>query len=120
MYGGISTKCATYGVYGIPMVTTAISLEGYPKALQKSLFVVPPEDPPALADLVERLHQKPEEIREKAKIFHSYVMKEMTWKAVAAKILQVASNGGGGLQKQATVRAHSLGREDGELQNEQR
>jgi glycosyltransferase involved in cell wall biosynthesis len=118
MYGSITTKCATYGIYSIPVIATATLLEDYPKALQKSLFVIPPEDPPVLAGLIERLHEKREEIRENAKIFHSFVMKEMTWDAVAAKILRIASNRVQGVQNQATVRGPSLRRGDGEFQNE--
>jgi glycosyltransferase involved in cell wall biosynthesis len=118
MYSTITTKCATYGIYSIPVIATATSLEEYPKALQKSLFVVPPEDPAALADLIERLHEKREEIRESAKIFHSFVMQEMTWDAVAAKILRIASKRIQGVQNQATVREPSLRRGDGEFQNE--
>jgi glycosyltransferase involved in cell wall biosynthesis len=118
MYGSITTKCATYGIYKIPMIATATSLEDYPEAMQKSLFVVPPEDPVALAGLIERLHEKREEIRERAKIFHSFVMQEMTWEAVAAKILRIASKRVQGVQNQATVREPSLCRGDGEFQNE--
>ena len=118
MYGSITTKCATYGIYSIPVIATATSLEEYPNALQKSLFVIPPEDAPALAVLIERLHEQREEIRENAKIFHSFVVKEMTWDAVAAKILRIASNRVHGAQKQATVREPSLRRGDGEFQNE--
>lgn len=108
MYGNITTKCATYGIYSIPVIATATSLEDYPKALQKSLFVIPPEDAPMLADLIVRLHDNREEIRENAKIFNFFVTKEMTWDAVAEKILRIASNRVKGRQKQATVREPSL------------
>jgi glycosyltransferase involved in cell wall biosynthesis len=118
MYGSVTTKCATYGVYNIPVITTATSLEEYPKALQKSLFSVPPEDPAALADLIERLHEKREDIRESAKIFHSFIMQEMTWDAVAAKILRIASKRVQGAQNPATAREPSPRRGDGEFQNE--
>jgi glycosyltransferase involved in cell wall biosynthesis len=118
MYGAISTKIATYGIYRIPAIVTGTSLEGYPEALQKSLFLIQPEDAPALADLIVRLHEKREEIRESATIFHSFVMQEMTWDAVAAKILRIASKRVQGVQNQAAVREPSLCRGDGEFQNE--
>jgi glycosyltransferase involved in cell wall biosynthesis len=108
LYGNVTTKCATYGVFSVPAVVTATSLDGYPQALQKSLFVVPPEDAQALADLIERLHENREEIREKAKIFHSFVMKEMTWDAVALKIIRIASTKAQGEPKQARDRESCL------------
>ncbi len=108
LYGNVTTKCAAYGVFGIPAVVTATSLEGYPKALQESLFVIPPENAQALADLFERLHANREEIVKKAKIFSTFVTEEMTWDAVAVKTIRIASAMAQSGQKQARPRASCL------------
>ena len=100
-YGPITTKIATYGIYRIPVIVTGTSLEGHPEKLQRSLYAIQPEDAPALADLIVRLHDNRGEIKERAKAFHSFVKTEMTWDTVAAKILLIASNGIHGLQQRA-------------------
>jgi len=69
MYGSITTKIATYGIYRIPVIVSAASLNGHPPALWQSLFVVPPEDAAALADLIVRLYENRSELNEKAAVF---------------------------------------------------
>ena len=92
MYGSITTKIATYGIYRIPVIVSAASLNGHPPALWQSLFVVPPEDAAALADLIVRLYENRSELNEKAAVFHSFVKTEMTWDAVAQSILRIAGS----------------------------
>jgi glycosyltransferase involved in cell wall biosynthesis len=92
LYGSISTKIATYGVYGVPVIVSAASFEGYPETLLKSLSVVPPEDVRALANQIERLSLNRKELNEKAEMLHEFAKKEMTWDASAAKILEVIKN----------------------------
>jgi glycosyltransferase involved in cell wall biosynthesis len=90
MYGSITTKIATYGVYKIPVIVSAVSLNGHPQALQQSLLATPPEDAPALANLIARIYENRWELNRKAEIFHSFVKTEMTWDAVAKSILRFA------------------------------
>jgi glycosyltransferase involved in cell wall biosynthesis len=93
MYGGFSTKIATYGLYRIPAIVTGIPHEEHPEALRTGLFFIEPENPAALADLIMRLYRNRREITEKAAAFHSFVKMEMTWDATAGKILNTASRG---------------------------
>jgi glycosyltransferase involved in cell wall biosynthesis len=88
LYGSISTKIATYGVYGVPAIVTATAFEGYPETLKKSLSVIPPEDVRALANLIQHLNLNRRELNEKAEMFREFAKKEMTWNASAAKILE--------------------------------
>ena len=88
MYGPITTKIATYGVYGIPVILSATSLEGCAEALRQNLFIVPPEDAGALANLIEQLTLNRGELNEKAETFHLFAKTQMTWNASAAEILQ--------------------------------
>jgi len=97
MYGAITTKIATYGMYRIPVIVTGASFEEHPEGLQRSLFAIPPEDAPALADMIVRLHDHRGEIKERAAAFHSFVKAEMTWDAAAARILHIAADGVHGL-----------------------
>ena len=90
LYGTSSTKIATYGIYRIPVIISA-SLEGCAEALRRSLFVVPPEDVKALANLIEQLFFNRKELNEKAELFNAFAEAEMTWNASAAKILQAYS-----------------------------
>ena len=92
IYGPITTKIATYGIFKIPVIVSAASLNGHPEALQQSLLVTPPEDAPALADLIIRLNVNGRELKEKATVFHSFVKAEMTWDAVARSILRFAGS----------------------------
>jgi len=55
-------------------------------------LVIPPEDAPALADLIIRLNVNGRELKEKATVFHSFVKAEMTWDAVARSILRFAGS----------------------------
>jgi glycosyltransferase involved in cell wall biosynthesis len=89
-YGSVPTKVATYGIHQIPVIVSGESLEGYPEALKKNLFVIQPEDAQALADLIVRLRRHPGELRKKSENLYAYVKSEMTWDAVADKIFHVA------------------------------
>jgi glycosyltransferase involved in cell wall biosynthesis len=99
MYGPITTKIATYGVYQVPAIVCATSLDGHPEMLQRSLFAVPPEDASALAGMLLRLYRNRAELKERAEMFHAFAANEMTWDAVAAKILRTAAWHESGLRR---------------------
>jgi glycosyltransferase involved in cell wall biosynthesis len=88
-HGPIHTKMATYASFNLPVVTAGYSLEGYPEEVRRGVWLVPPEDPAALAARILQLHQHPEEGEMMARSLNRYVMDRLTWKAVAADILAV-------------------------------
>ncbi len=108
LYGPISTKIATCGIHRVPAIVAATSLDGYPAGLMESLFVVPPEDAVALAELIVRLRANQEELDARAAALHRFVKSDMTWDAVAAKILRLACRDVTGRQEQMTARPCSL------------
>ena len=88
-YGPFSTKSSTYAIFRLPIIAAGFSLEGYPDELSRGLFLVPPEDPHALADIFLWLFNHPEERKEKGDILHDFVIKKLTWNAVTKEILDV-------------------------------
>jgi glycosyltransferase involved in cell wall biosynthesis len=91
-YGPVSTKLATYASFHLPVITAGLSLEGYPDELAQGLFLVPPENPQALADMILRLCNHPEEGKAKARNLHNFVIKNLTWESVTKEILDIIMN----------------------------
>jgi glycosyltransferase involved in cell wall biosynthesis len=89
MYGAITTKVATYGMYRLPVLVTGPPEEVYAEGLRRGLFFLAPEDAPALSGLIEQLHLGRSELPARGEEFHAFVRKEMTWDA-AAEIIIVA------------------------------
>ena len=90
LYGPVSTKPATYGIFKIPVIVSGTPLAGYPEALCQSLFWVPAEDSAALSDLFLGIYKNSEERKRKGKALHAFVCSEMTWDAVAGVITRIA------------------------------
>lgn len=88
-HGPIHTKLGTYGMYGLPVVASGYSLRGYPEGIGQGLFLLPPEEPPALRALLNRLGENPEQGRGMGVRLQEYVMKNMTWEAVARRIMGI-------------------------------
>ena len=91
-YGPLSTKFSTYAIYQLPIIASGYSLEGYPDELSQGLFLVPPDDPHALADMIHWLYNHPEEREQKANILHEFVIKKLTWNAVTKEILEIINH----------------------------
>jgi len=87
--GPITTRFATYAAYQLPVIANSLYIEGYPAELTRGLFLVPPEDPQALADTILWLYDHSDEKKGKAKILHDFVMRKLTWDSVANKILDI-------------------------------
>lgn len=87
--GPIPSKMATYAGSTLPVITAGYSLDGYPEEVRRGVWLVPPENPPALAARILQLHQHPEEGEMMARSLNRYVLEHLTWKAVAADILAV-------------------------------
>jgi glycosyltransferase involved in cell wall biosynthesis len=88
-HGPIHTKLSTYGLFGLPVITAGSSLEGYPEEIQQSVFLIPPENIEALADLLVQLHQQPQFRKTSAAALQHYVREKLTWKAVTADIINL-------------------------------
>jgi len=88
-YGPLSTKFSTYAIYQLPIIASGYSLEGYPDELSQGLFLVPPENPHVLADMILWLYNHPEERKERANILHDFVIKKLTWNTVTKEIVDV-------------------------------
>jgi len=88
-HGPIHTKLATYGLYGLAVITAADSLAGYPDGLRPGLVLTPPEDPERLAALIISLAQQPQRRQAIAAALQTFVRQKLTWTAVAGEILAV-------------------------------
>lgn len=88
-YGPITTKLSTYALYHLPVITAGTSLEGYPNELALGLFLVPPNDPQALADMILQLFHDAEGRNSKANLLHDYAIKKLTWSSISKEILTV-------------------------------
>jgi len=88
-HGPIHTKMATYASFNLPVITAGYSLEGYPEEVRRGVWLVPPDDPAALAARILQLHQHPGEGEMMARSLNRYVLERLTWKAVAADILAI-------------------------------
>ena len=91
-YGPLSTKFSTYAIYQLQIIASGYSLEGYPDELSQGLFLVPPDDPYALADMILWLYNHPEEREQRANILHDFVIKKLTWNAVTKEILDIVKH----------------------------
>jgi len=87
--GPITTRFATYAAFQIPIIANNTYIENYPDEISRGLFLVPPEVPHALADIILWLYNHPEERKERANILHDFVQKKLTWNAVTKEILDV-------------------------------
>lgn len=92
-YGPVTTKLSTYAAYHLSVVTTGLSLEGYPDQLTHGLHLVTPEDPQALADTILWLYNHTEERQHRAQILHDFVINNLTWESVTEKILYIIRGG---------------------------
>jgi glycosyltransferase involved in cell wall biosynthesis len=88
-HGPIHTKMPTYACFNLPAVAGGYTLEGYPEEVRRGVWLVPPENVPALAALILRLYLEPKAGEEKARSLRRYVLERLTWKAVAADIMAV-------------------------------
>lgn len=93
-HGPVHTKLATYGLFGLPVITAAHSLAGYPAALRDSVWLVPPEEPRLLAEAWVHLSRHPQECRRLAGALRRYVKKHLTWVQVAEKIVRIMTVSG--------------------------
>jgi len=87
--GPITTRFATYAAFRIPVIANNTYIEKYPDEISQGSFLVHPEDPRALANMILWLYNHPKERKEKANILHDFVIKKLTWNAVTKKILDV-------------------------------
>ncbi|TET69060.1 MAG: glycosyltransferase, partial [Candidatus Aminicenantes bacterium] len=87
--GPITTRFATYAAFQIPIIANNTYIENYPDEISQGLFLVPPEDPHALADMILWLYNHPKERKERANILHDFVVKKLTWNAVTKEILDI-------------------------------
>jgi len=87
--GPVTTRFATYAAFQLPVIANNMYIEGYQDDLIQGLFLVPPEDPHALADMILWLYNHPKERKEKANILHDFVKKKLTWDAVTKEILEI-------------------------------
>jgi|UniRef100_A0A7C5EMU6 glycosyltransferase involved in cell wall biosynthesis len=86
-HGPVHTKMGTYAMFGLPVITAGDSLDGYPEELKEGLFLVPPEDPQALAEVCFALFRQPKKARRRGHLLRDYVRDHLTWGQVARQIL---------------------------------
>jgi glycosyltransferase involved in cell wall biosynthesis len=91
-HGPIHTKLATYGLFGLPVISAGFTLEGYPEEIKHSVFLIPPENPDDLAAMIFQLYRQPQLRRTAAITLHHYVLEKLTWKAVTADIIKIIRN----------------------------
>jgi glycosyltransferase involved in cell wall biosynthesis len=88
-YGPITTKLSTYALSHLPVITAGTTLEGYAKELTDGLFLVPPNDPRALADMILQLFNDAEVRNSKANLLHDYAIKKLTWTSISKEIITI-------------------------------
>jgi glycosyltransferase involved in cell wall biosynthesis len=89
LHGPVHTKLGSYAWYRLPVISAGYTLAGYPPELQDSLFLVPPGDSRALADTIWWLYDNPAAARTAAATLHEFALRQLTWDAVAQKILAI-------------------------------
>ncbi|UCE07621.1 MAG: glycosyltransferase [bacterium] len=87
--GPVTTRFATYAAFQMPVIANSTYMGNYPNELKQGLSVVPPENPQALSDMILWLYYHPEEGKAKAKILYDFVIRKLTWNAVAMEILDI-------------------------------
>ena len=87
--GPITTRFATYAAFEMPVIANDVYIEDHPQELRDGLSLVPPQDSQALANTILWLYRHPKEREKKAKILHDFVVKKLTWNAVAGEILEI-------------------------------
>jgi len=90
--GPVTSRFATYANFNMPVISNDLYMDSYPEELCKGLSLVPPEDSKALADMIMRLYNHPDERKEKAKILYEFVQKYLTWNVVSRNILDIMMN----------------------------
>jgi glycosyltransferase involved in cell wall biosynthesis len=88
-HGPVHTKLASYAWFHIPVVTAGFTLAGYPEELQRGLFLVPPGDSQALADLIWWLFKNPAARQTAAVDLHEFARRKLTWNSIAQDILHI-------------------------------
>ena len=88
-HGPIHTKMATYASFNLPVVTSGIFPGGLPGRGAARGPADAPEDAAVLATIILQLQQNPSEAARLAQSLRRYVLKRLTWKAVAADILAI-------------------------------
>jgi glycosyltransferase involved in cell wall biosynthesis len=88
-HGPVHTKLASYAWFHVPVVTAGFTLAGYPEELQRGLFLVPPGNSQALADLIWCLFQNPRARQTAAAVLHEFTLRKLTWSSIAQDILQI-------------------------------
>lgn len=88
-HGPIHTKMPTYACFNLPAVAAGYSLNGYPEEVRRGVWLVPPENIPALTAMILRLYRDPKAGGEKARSLRRYVQERLTWQAVASDIVAV-------------------------------
>lgn len=87
--GPVHTKLSTYAMYGLPILAAGFSLQGYPKEISKGLYLVPPENPCAMAEKIFAIYNNTSDRKKKAKILYNFAVEKLTWSKVTKKILDV-------------------------------
>ncbi|MFZ2087424.1 MAG: hypothetical protein WAU47_02525, partial [Desulfobaccales bacterium] len=83
------TKLAAYAWFQIPVVTAGYTLAGYPEEVQNGLFLVPPGNPQALADLIWWLYENPSLRQAAAITLQEFARRQLTWDFIARNILGI-------------------------------
>ena len=89
LHGPVHTKLAAYAWYRIPVISAGFTLAGYPAELQQGLFLAPPGDSRALADLIRWLFHHPLARRNAADILQEFALRKLTWNSLAREILSI-------------------------------
>jgi len=89
LHGPVHTKLASYAWYGVPVVSAGFTLAGYPEELHRGLFLAPPGNSRALADLIWWLYQNPAARHTVAAVLHEFAVRKLTWNSIAQDILSI-------------------------------
>jgi glycosyltransferase involved in cell wall biosynthesis len=92
LHGPVHTKLASYAWYRLPVISAGFTLAGYPEELQKALFLAPPGDSRALADLIWWLFQNPQARQRAAHSLHEFAVRKLTWNSIAQEILCIMAH----------------------------
>lgn len=87
--GPITTRFATCAVFGVPVIVNDYMMDDYSDDLLEGLSIIPPEDPQALANMINWHYLNPGESKEKGRIARDFVLNKMTWYYVTRDILQI-------------------------------